>query len=139
MANYVRFGSGFNITTNSAIDKRFVLSKAEMLTAEDVYNLPTVYFALCTTDRKMYIYDANSTPNSETGRYHLLEEYLDFGSSEKSVEIINDAIENSEAVSDINIILNGDPDIPEDIGLVDKVQLLEDTIEELAINGGLIE
>ena len=121
MATYVRFGAGFNITTNSSIDKRFVLSKAEMKAANP-NGLPEVYFALCTDDKKMYVYDKNSEADDVTGKYHPLEEYLDF-TTEKAEEQLNEVLSNSETITDIQ----------------DSIDALTEEIEEIKMDGGEIE
>ena len=73
---YTGFRNGFNIQTSAAIDRRILLSKAEMLTAEDVYELPDQYFAICTNDGKLYLYDVNREPNLETGKFVQIAEDL---------------------------------------------------------------
>ena len=69
---YTKFRNGFELSTAAAIDKRIYLSKAEMLTAEEVYRLPDVYFCICTDDGKFYLYNKDNTPNEETGKYDFI-------------------------------------------------------------------
>ena len=63
---YTRFRNGLDITTAAAVDKRIYLTKAEMLTAEDNFNLPDVYFAVCPDDGKLYLYNVNNIASAET-------------------------------------------------------------------------
>ena len=52
MPSYLPMEPGFDIGSDSYIDKRIVLTKAEMLTAEDDYFLPDMYFAFCPEDKQ---------------------------------------------------------------------------------------
>lgn len=69
---YNGVAQGFVVNSASAIDKRLLLTKAEMVTAEDDYMLPDHYFALCTEDSKLYVYDVKNEV-TETGKYRALE------------------------------------------------------------------
>lgn len=44
---YVKFNSGFKVGSHSAIDARIILSKVDMLSAEEDFAMPDVYFAVC--------------------------------------------------------------------------------------------
>jgi len=97
---YTRFLNGFTITSSAAVDRRIYLSKAEMLTAEDSYNLPAVYFCICTDDGKFYLYNENNTPNATTGKYRILDESITF-TSEVAKAQLNEAIKNSVEIGNI--------------------------------------
>lgn len=73
---YTRFSNGFDITSNSAVDKRLSLTKAQMLTAEDDFNLPDVYFCICPDDGKLYLFNVNNTPSNATGKFRQIDETL---------------------------------------------------------------
>lgn len=75
---YQVFRNGFKVTSNSAIDQRIYLTKEEMLTAEDDYYLPDVYFAICVDDGKLYLYDVDREMDPQTGKYRPIEESIDF-------------------------------------------------------------
>lgn len=62
------------------VDTRLILTKKEMLEANDDY-LPDTYFALCKDEGHFYLYNKNNEPNSETGKFTLItdivETYID--------------------------------------------------------------
>lgn len=60
---------GFELKTREAIDNRLVLSKVEMLNIND-NQMPDKYFAVCTDDGYLYIYNKDSALiSSETGKF----------------------------------------------------------------------
>ena len=68
----ITLGTGFHIGSKDLIYDKFVLSKDEMLNInENTY--PDQFFALCSDDNKLYTFDINNTPNSETGKFRAIE------------------------------------------------------------------
>lgn len=65
-------GMPYERTGPFPLDDTFVLSKAEMLTVDDL-KMPDVYFAACSDDKKFYMYDKSATPSAETGKFKVLE------------------------------------------------------------------
>lgn len=62
----------FLFKKNFPVDTRLVLTKKEMVNADDSY-LPETYFALCKDDGQFYIYNKNATAvNEETGKYTII-------------------------------------------------------------------
>lgn len=61
---------GFELLTRDAIDNRLVLSKAQMLSVNDD-QMPSTYFAVCTDDKKLYIYNKDSNISPITGKFSL--------------------------------------------------------------------
>ena len=59
---------GFNVTSASPIDSRFVLTKAQMREMNDNL-MPTKYFAICSDDNQIYFYDKFRIANGETGKF----------------------------------------------------------------------
>ena len=63
------------------VDTRLVLSKKEMLEANDNY-LPDTYFALCKDEGHFYLYNKKAEPNEITGKFTLItdvvETYIEF-------------------------------------------------------------
>ena len=53
------------------IDESTLKSKAEMLATNDNV-MPAKYFAICSDDGQLYLYDKSATPNQETGKYTLI-------------------------------------------------------------------
>ena len=95
--SYIKFRSGLNLTSKEVIDKRIYLTKAEMLTAEDDYLLPDVYFAVCPDDGKLYIYNSSNEVNETTGKYRAVGEILDFN-NEAFKNNFKEALANSEDI-----------------------------------------
>ena len=65
-------GMPYERTGPFPLDDTFVLSKAEMLTVDDL-KMPDVYFAACSDDKQFYMYDKSATPSAETGKFKVLE------------------------------------------------------------------
>lgn len=59
---------GFLLNASSPLDYRQVLTKQQMLSAED-YGMPDVYFAICKDDGKFYLYNKSNISNSDTGKF----------------------------------------------------------------------
>lgn len=73
---------GFELLTREAVDNRLVLSKAEMLSVND-NQMPDTYFAVCSDDKKLYVYNKDSNPSKETGKFTLYKN----GSTIESISI----------------------------------------------------
>lgn len=58
----------FTMGVAKPIDSRFVLTKAQMLAANDAV-MPPVYGCWCNDDGKFYIYNKSNTPNTEAGKF----------------------------------------------------------------------
>lgn len=61
----------FLYKATAPVDTRLVLTKKEMREANDNY-LPDTYFALCKDEGHFYLYNKNSEPNEETGKFTLI-------------------------------------------------------------------
>ena len=97
---YTRFRNGLDITTAAAVDKRIYLTKAEMLTAEDNFNLPDVYFAVCPDDGKLYLYNVNNVASAETGKFKQIESTINFekpSTEESKANLLKAIVEKSQA------------------------------------------
>lgn len=72
MADVISILSSLSIGNADPVDRRLVLSKAEML-AMNPMKMPrsdkTKYFALCSDDNQFYIYDKDATQDSVTGKF----------------------------------------------------------------------
>ena len=122
---YTRFRDGLDITTAAAVDKRIYLTKAEMLTAEDNFNLPDVYFAVCPDDGKLYLYNVNNVASAETGKFKRIESTINFEkpSTEESKANFNEAIVESAAVTETKT----------------EVEELKATVDNLVLDGGEVQ
>lgn len=58
------------------VDTRLVLSKKEMRETNDNY-FPATYFALCKDEGHFYLYNKNSVPNEETGKFTLIADVIE--------------------------------------------------------------
>lgn len=73
----INFSAGFNIKAKESIDKRIILTKAEMrseLYESDgtVIAIPDNYFCLCKDDNSLYVYNSTNDPTEgETGKFRL--------------------------------------------------------------------
>lgn len=79
MANYYNFLAGFNVQSTAAIDKRLILTKAEMLTVgtgSATFPVPDIYLCLCSDDGKLYLYNKNNPIGDETGKYVLVDNQI---------------------------------------------------------------
>lgn len=66
----INLGTAFFRTTAEPIDESLTLTKAQMLVVNDSL-MPNKYLTVCQDDGKVYTYDKNATPNSETGKFSL--------------------------------------------------------------------
>lgn len=122
---YTKFRNGLDIITASAIDKRIYLTKAEMLTAEDTFNLPDVYFAVCPEDGKFYLYNVNNIASPETGKFKPIEATINFEipSTEESKANF------SNAVAESAVVIETKTDVEE----------LKATVNNLKLDGGEVQ
>lgn len=67
----IDISTGFHISAPVGIDDRLVLTKEEMLNMNDGL-MPDSYFALCSEDNKLYVYNKSNTPNKDTGKFSPL-------------------------------------------------------------------
>lgn len=109
---YTQFRNGFKVTTEAAIDERIILTKAQMLTAEDDYSLPPVYLCICPEDGKLYLYNVNNVPNNDIGKFRLIDNVINF-ESEEVKENIEPVIAESPTIQNIkdemeNFIIDGE-------------------------------
>ena len=101
---YQKFRNGFDVSTNSAIDKRLYLTKAEMLTAHEDFNLPDVYINICPTDGKLYIYSKDNEIDENLGKFRPIEDGLDFTTSDEATKVIADAVNEAIAQDTSQIV-----------------------------------
>ena len=84
----VNFSSGFNITSNEAVDQRIIKTKAEMrsMSPADLARMPDKYFCMCADDGQIYFYDKEGGLKPETGYFTAFD------------STVADDIKNSEEV-----------------------------------------
>ena len=84
----VNFSSGFNITSNEAVDQRIIKTKAEMrsMSPADLARMPDKYFCMCADDGQIYFYDKEGGFKPETGYFTAFD------------STVADDIKNSEEV-----------------------------------------
>ena len=67
----------FLLQVAAPVDTRLVLTKKEMKEMLDTYQ-PETYFALCKDDGHFYLYNKNSVPTEETGKYTLITDIVEY-------------------------------------------------------------
>ena len=84
----VNFSSGFNITSNEAVDQRIIKTKEEMrsMSPADLARMPDKYFCMCADDGQIYFYDKEGGFKPETGYFTAFD------------STVADDIKNSEEV-----------------------------------------
>lgn len=122
---YTSFRNGFKITSAAAIDERIVLTKAEMKSAEDKLSLPDVYFAFCSEDGKLYVYNKNNANDETTGRFRIIDDLITFDTTPQAKENLDTAIKTTETVKQIQ----------EDL---DTLKMDGGEIEDVNMDGGEI-
>ena len=96
----VNFSSGFNITSNEAVDQRIIKTKAEMrsMSPADLARMPDKYFCMCADDGQIYFYDKEGGFKPETGYFTAFDSTVadDIKNSEEVQSALTDNIvENS--------------------------------------------
>ena len=84
----VNFSSGFNITSNEAVDSRIIKTKLQMrsMSPADLARMPETYFCMCADDGQIYFYSVNNPVSEETGKFKAFD------------STVADDIKNSEEV-----------------------------------------
>ena len=95
----VNFSSGFNITSNEAVDQRIIKTKAEMrsMSPADLARMPDKYFCMCADDGQIYFYDKEGGFKPETGYFTAFDSTVadDIKNSEEvQSALINNIVEN---------------------------------------------
>ena len=125
MATYFKYRDGFDISSNAYIDKRIVLTKAEMLTAEEDFIMPDNYFAYCIDDESWYSFNINNEDDPETGKYRQV----------TPKELVKNIFINSESVVDSEGIANIIIDYPVEDVLVDNASVMEGKRAKIDLSG----
>ena len=66
----IEMAAGFKIYSTDAVDTRFIMSKAEMLSLEELA-YPSTYFCVCTDDKSLYVFDSTNTYDASTGKFRI--------------------------------------------------------------------
>ena len=66
----IEMAAGFKIYSTDAVDARFIMSKAEMLSLEEL-SYPSTYFCVCTDDKALYVFDSTNTYDASTGKFRI--------------------------------------------------------------------
>ena len=66
----IEMAAGFKIYSTDAVDSRFIMSKAEMLSLEEL-SYPSTYFCVCTDDKSLYVFDSTNTYDASTGKFRI--------------------------------------------------------------------
>ena len=133
---YSKYVNGFKISTASAIDQRFLLTKdrnnskyLHMEDAEVSYLIPDKYFAMCVDDGKIYVYDHANQLLENVGRFRPIEDELDFTQSVEAQKNIEKAIEESEKIVNISSAVFTENN-------QNRIAILEKRVDDLSMDGG---
>lgn len=66
----INIPQAIQVTGRFPIDTRLVLTQEEMRNIIDA-RMPDKYFALCKDDNKLYVYESNNNPSTQTGRFRV--------------------------------------------------------------------
>lgn len=148
MAVFTKFAAGFDISSPSAVDKRLILTKAEMKEqkfsdntrfsipthTDDISSAGRTYFAICVEDKMIYIYDESVGASPETGHFHPLQSLLDFTEGGTGLETnFENAVKASTVVAELENTVHGTEDKQ---GLAAQVAEIQKQIDEITMNGG---
>ena len=67
----IKLPQGFQITSSESIDKRLLLSSAEMLNMNDNI-MPEKYIAVNKENGQIYLYDKSNSVDKQTGKFKPL-------------------------------------------------------------------
>lgn len=107
MAKYITSIGGFDIGSDSYIDKRLILTKEQMLQAYDEWFMPERYIAYCLDDKQWYEYNEANELDPETGYYRPIPSGI-----VKDVKIDGESILDENGVADFvfpveDVLVNG--------------------------------
>ena len=72
----IKLNSNFSIGTAQPLDARNVITKEKMLTInENIW--PDVYYAVCTDDGNLYVYNKTNESDPETGKFRIMKSNAD--------------------------------------------------------------
>lgn len=117
----IPIAGGFQITTREPIDNRIVLTK-EQMAATKKGGMPMNYFALCSDDNKLYIFNSNFEADPEIGRFRPIDNFITFSTPEAK-EMFEQAILNSDKIENID----------------NNINEIKTEIDELSVDGGAVE
>ena len=66
----IEMAAGFKINSTDAVDTRFIMTKAEMLSVVEL-NYPSSYFCVCPDDKSLYVFDSTNTADPSTGKFRV--------------------------------------------------------------------
>ena len=66
----IEMAAGFKINSTDAVDTRFIMTKAEMLSVVEL-NYPSSYFCVCPDDKSLYVFDSTNTADPSTGKFRI--------------------------------------------------------------------
>jgi hypothetical protein len=122
MAKYTAVSGGFDIGSDSYVDKRLLLTKEEMKAAYDEWFMPERYIAYCLDDQQWYEYNENNEEDPETGFYRAIPSGI-----VKDVRIEGQSILDENGVADF--------EFPVEDVLVDGNSVVENKKAQIDLSG----
>lgn len=120
----------FLIQKNFPIDTRLVLTKKEMIEADDLA-MPETYFALCKEDGHFYLYNKKNEATIETGKFTLITDGSTSGSGLPVDFLIQDPNHNQILIYD----KDAEKWINKDLTDEESIIYLDDDSKGLSIKG----
>lgn len=68
----ININSNFKVGSPEPLDTRTVLTKAEMISINESA-MPSVYYAVCSEDGALYLYNKSNEKTAETGKFRKIE------------------------------------------------------------------
>ena len=95
--------TGFSIGSKDLIYDKFVLTKEEMLNIhENTY--PDQFFALCSDNDSLYVFNVNNTPNATTGKFV---QYSSGSGTGEDVDLTGLFMTSAEITTMLDDVFNG--------------------------------
>lgn len=84
----IKLNASFDVMSPVPLDSRTVLTKAEMLSIDDTC-MPPIYYAVCSEDGTMYIYNKSNDVNESTGKFRPISTGGSGGGTGEPVDMSN--------------------------------------------------
>ena len=84
----IKLNASFDVMSPVPLDSRTVLTKAEMLSIDDTC-MPPIYYAVCSEDGTMYIYNKSNDVDAETGKFRPISTGGSGGGTGEPVDMSN--------------------------------------------------
>lgn len=130
MAEVLTIGTSLKILNSDPVDRRLILTKAEMLAMKPA-QMPrsdiSKYFALCSDDNQIYVYDKDAEPDPVTGRFKSISVFMDIADEDTS-----GLVRSSNDIDNVSVNDDGTMSVNE----ITTDKLIDFESGELILDGG---